>query len=282
MNEIEQLTKMATQVRRDIIRMVSAANSGHPGGSLSSADIMTALYFNIMDIDPKNFTQSGAGEDVFYLSIGHISPVLYSVMARRGYFDIEELNGFRKIGSKLQGHPSPAKGLNGIRMATGSLGQGLSCALGHAIGKKMDGDAKYVYVLMGDGETQEGQIWEAALAASSKRVDNLIAFVDRNNQQIDGSCNQVIELEDYAAKWRAFGWVVLETNGHDIADIIATIAKAKELAKSENRPAIVLLNTDMGHGVDFMAGTCDWHGKAPNKEQAERALAQLEQTLGDF
>lgn len=282
MKEIEQLTKMATQVRRDIIRMVSEVNSGHPGGSMSSADFMTTLYFDIMNIDPEKFTKSGSGEDVFYLSIGHISPVLYSVMARRGYFPLEELKGFRKIGSKLQGHPSPAKGINGVRMATGSLGQGLSCAVGHAIGKKMDGDENYVYVLMGDGETQEGQIWEAALAAPSKRLDNLIAFVDRNNQQIDGSCDQVIELEDYAAKWKAFGWVTLEANGHDIADIIATVAKAKEMAKEANRPAMVILNTDMGHGVDFMCGTCAWHGKAPQGDQVTSALAQLEETLGDF
>ncbi len=282
MKEIKQLSDLATQVRRDIIRMVAEVNSGHPGGSMSSTEFMCALYFEIMNIDPANFTTSGKGEDVFYLSIGHISPVFYSVAARRGYFPVSELNSFRKLGSKLQGHPSPAKGINGVRMATGSLGQGLSNALGHSIAKKLDGDNNYVYVLMGDGETQEGQIWEAAMAASSKRADNLIAFVDRNNQQIDGSCDQVIELEDYAAKWKAFGWEVLEVDGHNIEAIIETTAKAKEIAKSANRPAIVILNTCMGKGVDFMAGTCDWHGKAPQGELVERALSQLEETLGDY
>lgn len=282
MNEIKQLSKMATQVRRDIIRMVADVNSGHPGGSMSSTELVTALYFNIMNISPENFTQSGKGEDVFYLSIGHISPLLYSVMARRGYFPLELLNGFRKLGSPLQGHPTPAKGLHGVRMASGSLGQGLSCAVGHAIAKKMDGDQNYVYALMGDGETQEGQIWEAAMAAGAKGMDNLIAFVDRNNQQIDGSCDQVIDLEDYPAKWRAFGWIVLEADGHDFEAIISSVAQAKEEAKAAGKPAIIILKTDMGKGVDFMCGTCAWHGKAPQGEQVEQALAQLEETLGDY
>ncbi len=261
--------------------MVASAASGHPGGSLGTADLMTLLYFEILEHDPATFTDSGKGQDVFYLSNGHISPVWYSVLARSGYFPVSELATFRALGSRLQGHPTPVKGLPGVRVASGSLGQGLSTALGHALGKKLDGDSHKVYVLMGDGETQEGQVWEAAMFAAAHRIDNIIAFVDWNNQQIDGSCDQVISLGDYQGKWCAFGWEVLVMDGHDFADMKRVIAKAQSLC-GNGRPVIILTRTDMGHGVDFMCGTNEWHGKAPSAEQAQCALSQLEETIGDY
>lgn len=281
MENVQQLERIATQVRRDIIRMVSSAASGHPGGSMSAADFMVALYFNVLEHDPAGFTRSGKGEDVFYLSNGHVSPVWYSVLARNGYFGLEELGRFRALGSRLQGHPCVEKGLPGVRIASGSLGQGLSCALGHAIAKKMDRDPHRVYVMMGDGETQEGQVWEAALFAAAKRVDNLVAVVDWNNQQIDGPCEEVLSLGDYALKWKAFGWEVLETDGHDMQRILDTLDLA--VARTgHGKPVIILLRTRMGMGVDFMVDTNEWHGKAPGKELAEKALEQLEETLGDY
>lgn len=277
----KQLSSLATQVRRDIIRMVAGAASGHPGGSLGAADLMTVLYFDTLSYDAQNFTKKGDNQDVFYLSNGHISPVWYSVLARSGHFAISKLKEFRVLGSQLQGHPSPAKGINGVRVASGSLGQGLSVAIGHALGKKLDGDSKLVYVLMGDGETQEGQVWEAAMFATAHKVDNLIAIIDWNRQQIDGSCDSVITLGDFPARWRSFGWEVLEMNGNNIDDIKATFARAKSLT-GKGKPIMVLAKTEMGQGVDFMCGTNEWHGKAPNAEQTQRALSQLEETIGDY
>lgn len=278
---MNDLTKIATQVRRDIIRQVHNVASGHPGGSLGAADLLTALYFEIMDIDPSNFDFEGKDEDVFYLSNGHISPAWYSVLARRGYFPVNELATFRKIESRLQGHPSTAHNLEGIRVASGSLGQGLSVAIGHAISKKLDSDNKLVYVLMGDGELQEGQIWEAAMYGGSKKIDNLIAIVDYNGKQIDGPVSEVMCLGDLAAKWSAFGWEVLEVNGNNMEELIAVLKKAKNLCFNK-KPIVVLMKTEMGYGVDFMMGTHKWHGSAPNDEQKDRALAQLEETLGDY
>lgn len=276
-----ELKRLATQVRRDIIRMVAGAASGHPGGSLGAADLMTLLYFETMKQSPATFTKEGKGEDVFYLSNGHISPVWYSVLARSGYFPLSELGTFRHLGSRLQGHPTPVKGLPGVRVASGSLGQGLSTAIGHALMKKLDGDPCKVYVLMGDGETEEGQVWEAAMFGAARHVDNIIAFVDWNNQQIDGTCDEVMSLGDYRGKWEAFGWQVLEADGHDFDSLRGKIAEAQQLC-GKSKPVIILVKTDMGHGVDFMCGTNEWHGKAPSAEQAERALAQLEETLGDY
>ncbi len=276
-----ELARLSTQVRRDIIRMVTSAASGHPGGSLGTADLMTFLYFEVLKHDPASFTATGKGEDVFYLSNGHISPVWYSVLARNGYFPVSELATFRAIGSRLQGHPTPVKGIPGVRVASGSLGQGLSTALGHALAKKFDGDPCKVYVLMGDGETQEGQVWEAAMFGAARGIDNIIAFVDWNNQQIDGSCDEVLPLGDYEGKWRAFGWQVLTMDGHDFSDMRRVIAEAQSLC-GKGKPVIILTRTDMGHGVDFMCGTNEWHGKAPSQEQAQKALAQLEETVGDY
>lgn len=281
MANIEKLKKIASQVRRDIIRVVSNAQSGHPGGSMSSADILTALFFEVMEHDPKTWTRSGKGNDVFILSAGHITPVYYSLLARTGYFPIEELNTFRKFGSRLQGHPSVERGLPGIFQASGSLGQGLSAAAGFAIAKKMDKEDKTVYVLCGDGESEEGQIWEAGIFAAHQQLDNLIAITDWNGQQIDGKVENVGGLGDLRAKWEAFGWTVFECNGHDFEDILATFAKAKA-ERGKGKPIMILSKSDMGHGVDFMAGTHKWHGKAPSAEQTAEALAQLEETLGDF
>lgn len=281
MEKDQELERIASQVRRDIIRMVSGAASGHPGGSLGAADFMVALYFKVLKHNPRTFTLEGKGEDVFYLSNGHVSPVWYSVLARSGYFDVGELGTFRLFGTRLQGHPSVKRGLPGIRIASGSLGQGLSCAIGHAVAKKMDGDPNLVYVMMGDGETQEGQIWEAVMFATARKIDNLIAVVDWNNQQIDGTCEEVLSLGDYAAKWEAFGWEVLTMNGHDMSEILSTLRLAKSKTGS-GFPVVILMKTHMGMGVDFMTGTNEWHGKAPNAEQAAKALAQLEETLGDY
>jgi len=278
----EELQQVASQVRRDIIRMVSAVQSGHPGGSLGCTDFMTTLYFDIMDIDPDNFNMSGENEDMFFLSNGHISPLWYSVLARRGYFPVKELETFRKLDSRLQGHPATAEGLPGIRIASGSLGQGLSVAIGAALAKKMNGDKHLVYSLHGDGELQEGQIWEAAMFAAAKKVDNLISTVDYNKQQIDGPTEKVISLGDLRAKWEAFGWIVLEAQkGNDIENIQETIKEAQSLT-GKGKPVVILMHSEMGFGVDFMTGTHEWHGKAPNEELTEKALAQLEETLGDY
>jgi len=281
MVDIEFLNKMAAQVRRHVIRMVHKPASGHPGGSLGCADFFTALYFDVMNINPKNFTMDGIGEDLFFLSNGHLSASWYSVIARRGYFDIAELSTFRLINSRLQGHPTTAEHLPGIRVASGSLGQGLSVACGAALAKKLNGDKNLIYTLHGDGEMQEGQIWEAALFAASKKIDNLIATIDYNGKQIDGPVDQVGSLLDLHAKWQAFGWHVLTMDGNNIDDILQVMAQAK-LETGKGKPIVILMNTEMGMGVDFMMRTHKWHGKAPSKEEFEKAMAQLPETLGDF
>jgi len=281
MAEIAELKQMASQVRRDLIRMISGANSGHPGGSLGCADFMTALYKNVLKNNPEKFSYNGDGQDMFYLSNGHLSALWYSVLARSGYFGIEELGTFRMLGSRLQGHPTPDKGIPGVRVASGSLGQGLSIAIGSALAKKMNGDKAIVFTLHGDGELQEGQIWEAAMFAGAKKVDNIIATVDYNGKQIDGPVDQVLSLGDLAAKWRAFGWEVLTMNGNDMEDVVDTLGKAKAMT-GNGKPIVILMKTEMGFGVDFMMGTHAWHGKSPNAEQTEKALAQLKETLGDY
>jgi transketolase len=280
MADIQSLERMATQVRRDIVRMVHTCQSGHPGGSLGCADFLTALYQEVMDHNPS-FNMEGKGEDVFYLSNGHISPVWYSVLARSGYFPVEELATFRQLNSRLQGHPATHEGLPGIRIASGSLGQGLSVALGVSLAKKMDGDDKLVYVLTGDGELQEGQVWEAMLFAAHRKADNVIVTVDWNGQQIDGSNEDVLSLGDLEAKWLAFGWEVVHMDGNNMEEVLKGFDAAK--AKSgKGKPVVILMKTDMGYGVDFMSGTHEWHGKPPNDEQRDIALAQLEETLGDY
>lgn len=281
MMEIKDLELLATQVRRDIIRMVHGSKSGHPGGSLGCADFMVALYFNILEITPEKFTMEGHGEDMFFLSNGHISPVWYSVLARRGYFPVSELATFRKINSRLQGHPSPAEHLPGIRVASGSLGQGLSVALGAAIAKKMLNDSHLVYVLTGDGELQEGQNWEAIMFAAAKNVDNIIAIVDYNGKQIDGPVDEVLSLGNLKAKWESFGWQVLEMNGNNMKEVVLTLLQAKAIA-GKGKPTVLIMKTEMGMGVDFMMGTHKWHGNAPNDEQAQKALSQLQETIGDY
>lgn len=278
--EIQELQKIASQVRRDIVRMVNQATCGHPGASLGCTDFFTALYFKVLDHNPK-FNMEGKGEDMFFLSNGHISPVWYSVLARSGYFPIKELATFRKLDSRLQGHPATHEGLPGVRVASGSLGQGMSVAIGVALAKKLDGDDKLVYCLTGDGELQEGQNWEAMMFAAHNKVDNLIVTVDWNGQQIDGSNDDVLSLGDLPAKWASFGWEVLQMNGNDMADVLKVLAEAKA-ATGKGKPVCILMKTDMGYGVDYMMGTHKWHGKAPNDEQTEVALAQLEETLGDY
>ena len=279
--ETVELNRIASQVRRDIVRMVAAVSSGHPGGSLGCADFLTALYFKVLKADPKNFKMDAVNEDVFFLSNGHISPVWYSVLARAGYFPVSELATFRKISSRLQGHPSPAKGLEGIRMASGSLGQDLSNALGTALTKKLNGDSTLVYSLHGDGELQEGQIWEAAMYAAANNVDNIISTIDYNGRQIDGDVDQVLSLGNLTQKWQAFGWEVLEMDGHNMDEIISTLEKAKSLT-GKGKPIMIIMTTEMGQGVDYMMGTHKWHGSAPNDEQLASALSQLEETLGDY
>lgn len=281
MKTVEELRKIASQVRRDIVREVTLAKSGHPGGSMSSTDILTALYFNVMRHDAATWTRDGKGQDVFVLSAGHITPVYYSLLARTGYFPVEELNTFRKFGTRLQGHPSVEKELPGITQASGSLGQGLSAAAGIALGKKMDKDDNSVYVLCGDGESEEGQIWEAGNFAAHHKLDNLIAMTDWNGQQIDGTVDDVAGQGDLEAKWKSFGWNVIVADGHDFDAILAAFKDAKA-ARGAGRPTMILFRTDMGQGVDFMAGTCKWHGKAPSQEQCDEALKQLPETLGDF
>jgi len=278
--DIANLKSIASQVRRDIIRQVAEVNSGHPGGSLGCADFFTAMYFHILDHDPA-FIMEGKDEDMFFLSNGHISPVWYSVLARSGYFPVEELNTFRKINSRLQGHPATHEGLPGIRVASGSLGQGLSVAIGAALTKKLNQDEKNVFVLMGDGELQEGQVWEAAMFAAHHKVDNLIAVVDWNGQQIDGSNDNVMSLGDLPAKWSSFGWRVSHMDGHDFESIIHHVNEARE-GTAKGVPQVILMKTVMGKGVDFMEGTHHWHGKAPNAEQTQTALSQLQETLGDY
>ena len=278
---IQQLTDLTTQVRRDILRMVHKVNSGHPGGSLGCAEFLVCLYNEVMDIKLP-FTMDGKEEDLFFLSNGHISPVFYSVLARRGFFPISELNTFRLLNSRLQGHPTPHEGLEGVRVASGSLGQGLSVAIGAALAKKLNGDKHLVYTLHGDGELQEGQIWEAAMYAGGKGVDNLIATVDYNHKQIDGPTDAVMPLGNLRAKWEAFGWQVIDIEkGNDIASILKGLVDAKALT-GKGKPVCILLHSEMGNGVDFMMGTHAWHGKAPNDEQLAKALAQNAETLGDY
>lgn len=275
------LEQISSQVRRDIVRMVTKAASGHPGGSLSSTDIMTYLFFKEMNVTPENWKRNGAGLDMFFLSAGHITPVFYSVLARRGYFPVEELNTFRLFGTRLQGHPCIEKGLPGINQAAGSLGQGLSVALGAAEGKKLSGDPRRVFVLVGDGESEEGQVWEAALIAAHRKSDNLVAITDWNHQQIDGNTEDVAGLGDLEAKWKAFGWEVITADGHDFKAIEKAFADAREKG-GKGKPVMILFRTEMGHGVDFMAGTHKWHGKNPSPEQCEEAMKQLKETMGDF
>ena len=281
MSDIQTLEKTTLQVRRDILRMVHKVNSGHPGGSLGCTEFFVALYFEIMDFSLP-FSMDGKNEDVFFLSNGHISPVFYSVLSRRGFFPVDELNTFRLINSRLQGHPTTHEGLPGVRIASGSLGQGLSVALGAALTKKLNHDPKTVYVLMGDGELQEGQNWEALMFAAAKKVDNLIATIDLNGKQIDGSTDEVLPMGSIKAKFEAFGWEVLTLKeGNSIPHIVDTIQKAKSKL-GQGKPLAVLLETEMGNGVDFMMHTHAWHGKAPNDEQLAEALAQNEETLGDY
>lgn len=281
MPTIPELQNIAAQVRRDIIRMLLASASGHPGGSLGCADFLTTLYFGVMKPKVKTFSPDGNGEDLFFLSNGHIAPLWYSVLARYGYFPLSELGTLRQLGGRLQGHPCTHDGLPGIRIASGSLGQGLSVALGAALAKKLIGDPKMVYCLMGDGEMEEGQNWEAFMFGKAHKVDNLIAVVDYNQQQIDGTIHEVSAPDPLTDKFRAFGWETLEMNGNDISDILNVLATAQSVS-GKGSPVVILMHTHMGQGVDFMLDDHEWHGVAPNKEQAERALAQLPETLGDY
>ena len=281
MKSIQELEKLCTQIRRDILRMVHANNSGHPGGSLGCTEFLASLYFNHLN-HKTEFEMDGIDEDLFFLSNGHISPVLYSVLARSGYFKIEELATFRKINSRLQGHPTTHEKLEGIRVSTGSLGQGLSVAIGAALTKKLNNDNKLIYSLHGDGELQEGQIWEAVMYASANKVDNIIATIDYNKKQIDGEIDDVLPLGNLRAKFEAFDWIVLEEKkGNDLYSISKILIKAKELTNN-GKPIVILLHTEMGNGVDFMMGTHKWHGNAPNDEQLEIALSQNTETLGDY
>mgnify|MGYP001447408018 FL=1 len=276
----EKLKNFASQVRRDIVRMVHAQNSGHPGGSLGCVEYFTVLFNEIMNHN-TDFNMDGQNEDLFFLSNGHISPVYYSTLARCGYFSISELSSFRKIDSRLQGHPTTHEGLPGVRIASGSLGQGLSVAIGAATSKKLNNDISIVYTLHGDGELQEGQIWEAAMYASAKKIDNLIATIDYNGRQIDGDVDDVLSLGNLESKWIAFGWKTLECDGNNMEDVLNTLQEAKSLT-GKGQPIMIIMKTEMGFGVDFMMGSHKWHGVAPNDEQLENALNQLEETLGDF
>ena len=279
-SDLENLEKICSQVRRDIVRMVHAVNSGHPGGSLGCTEYFVALFNHIMKYD-SSFNMKGENEDVFFLSNGHISPVFYSTLARAGFFEVSELATFRKIGSRLQGHPATEEGLPGVRIASGSLGQGLSVAVGVALSKKLNGDVRNVFVLMGDGEQQEGQVWEAAMFATHNKVDNLIATIDYNGQQIDGPIAEINEPGDLKAKYESFGWVVLECDGNNLQELIATLQDARS-ETGAGKPVMILMTTEMGKGVDFMEGTHKWHGVAPNDEQLVDALRQQEETLGDY
>jgi transketolase len=278
---IKELERIASQVRRDIVRQVHGVQSGHPGGSLGCADFLTALYFEVLLHDSKNWDMDGKEQDLFFLSNGHISPVFYSVLARSGYFPVSELSTFRKLNGRLQGHPTTHEGLPGVRMASGSLGQGMSVAIGAALAKKLNGDKHLVYTLHGDGELQEGQIWEAAMFAAGKNVDNLISTVDYNGRQIDGDVDDVLPLGDLKAKWVAFGWDVMETEGNDMRALIAALNEAKGRT-GKGKPVMILMRTEMGQGVDFMMNSHEWHGIAPNDAQLAAALGQLEETLGDY
>lgn len=275
-----ELKDIATQIRRDIVRMVHACQSGHPGGSLGCADFFTALYFDVMKHDPS-FNMDGRGEDLFFLSNGHISPVFYATLARSGYFPVQELATFRKLNSRLQGHPATHENLPGIRVASGSLGQGMSVAIGAALAKKLNNDDRLVFSLHGDGELDEGQNWEAIMFAAHHQVDNLIATIDWNGQQIDGATRKVMDLGDINKKFEVFGWTTLQTNGNDMDELIAALNKAKTLT-GQGKPVAIMMHTVMGKGVDFMEGTHEWHGIAPNDEQLQKALAQLPETLGDY
>lgn len=281
MYNLTNLENIATQVRRDILRMVHSAQSGHPGGALGSTEFMVALYFAVMRHNPENFTMEGKSEDVFFLSNGHLSALWYSVLARRGYFPVEELATFRKIDSRLQGHPATAEGLPGVRVASGSLGQGLSVAIGAALAKRLDVDKTIVYALLGDGEINEGQIWEAAMYAAANKVDNLVATIDHNGQQIDGPTEKVMSLGNLKAKWEAFGWEVIEIAGNDMQAVLNGLQLAKQKCYKA-KPVMIIMNTDMGYGVDFMKGKYHWHGIAPNDEQLLNALDQLPVTLADY
>lgn len=281
MPNTEKLKKIASQVRRDIVRMVHGVQSGHPGGSLGCADFLTAMYFEVMDYNPETFNMEALNEEILIVSNGHISPALYSVLAHRGMFPVEELSTFRILNSRLQGHPATAEKLPGIRIATGSLGQGLSVSLGLALAKQLNNDPKLVFCLMGDGELEEGQVWEAAMYIGSHKINNVVAVVDYNKKQIDGSTDDVLPLGDLKAKFEAFGWTVLEMNGNDMEDVLKTMYLSKTLSE-EGNPIIILMHTEMGMGVDFMMGTHQWHGIPPNDEQLDAALSQIEETLGDY
>jgi transketolase len=277
---LESLEKFTSQIRRDIVRMVHAQNSGHPGGSLGCVEYFTAIYKVIMN-HSTNFSMDGENEDLFFLSNGHISPVFYSVLARTGYFPVKELNTFRKIDSRLQGHPTTHEGLPGVRVASGSLGQGLSVAIGAATTKRLNKDSSLVYTLHGDGELQEGQIWEAALYASAKKVDNLISTIDFNGRQIDGDVDDVLSLGNLEEKWNAFGWKTLSCNGNNLQEMIATLEAAKSLT-GKKQPIMIIMKTEMGYGIDYMMGSHKWHGVAPNDDQLEIALNQQVESLGDY
>ena len=280
MADIQKLERIASQVRRDIIRQVAGVGTGHPGGSLGCADLVVALYFEVMKHDPA-FNMEAHGEDVFILSNGHISPLFYSVLARSGYFPEKELATFRLLDSRLQGHPATHEGLPGVRVATGSLGQGISVAAGIAAAKQLAGDDRWVFCLTGDGEQQEGQVWEAALFAHHYKLDRFIVIGDRNGQQIDGPTEEVMDLGDLKSKWEAFGWRTMTMDGNDMAAVVEGLEQAKQYA-GKGKPVFIEMHTEMGQGVDFMMGTHAWHGKAPNEDQTSKALAQLEETLGDY
>jgi transketolase len=281
MPSIPELQKISSQVRRDVLRMVCTAVSGHPGASLGCADFLTSLYFEIMRPDPKEFSMEGAGEDIFFLSCGHLSAGWYSVLARYGYFDTKELATFRKINSRLQGHPATEEGLPGVRIASGSLGQGLSVALGAALAKRLNRDNHLVYCLTGDGELEEGQNWEALMFGAARKVDNIIAVVDYNGQQIDGPVDNVLSLGDLTAKTKAFGWHVFEMDGNNIQNILDVMKQAKD-ATGKGKPVMILMRTHMGQGVDYMTDNHQWHGTPPEGDLVTRALSQIEETLGDF
>ena len=282
MSNTTDLKNLCTQVRRDIVRMVHAVNSGHPGGSLGCVEYFVALYKSVMKYDAKNFTMDGKNEDLFFLSNGHISPVYYSVLAHSGFFPVKELNTFRKLNTRLQGHPTTHEGLPGIRIASGSLGQGMSVAIGAALAKKLNNENTVVYSLHGDGELQEGQIWEAAMYAAANKVDNIISTIDYNGRQIDGDVDNVLSLGNLKAKFEAFGWTTLEIEkGNDLDEVIKGLNHAKTFL-GKGKPVVVLMRTEMGNGVDYMMGTHKWHGSAPNDEQLQKALAQLPETVGDY
>jgi len=278
---MSSLVEITSQVRRDIVRMVHNVQSGHPGGSLGCTDFLVALYFDVMKHNAENFSMDGKDEDLFFLSNGHISPVFYSVLARSGYFPVDELSTFRKLNSRLQGHPTTHEGLPGVRIASGSLGQGLSVACGAALTKKMNGDSRTIFSLHGDGELQEGQNWEAIMFAAHHKIDNIIATVDFNGQQIDGPTEEVLDLGNLKNKWESFGWDMLEMDGHNMDEILSTIKEAKNRL-GKGKPVGIIMKTAMGKGIDFMEGTHEWHGIAPNDEQLKLALDQLPETLGDY